>query len=82
MGKVEISARKTGSDQFLVGCQCEKEGDKSLFSLSSEVRVQIKTVKAASEYVFGLPLLVRVCFLSANSSSKENKNVIYSFASG
>ena len=35
MDKVENSARKTGRDQFLVGCQCEKEGDKSLFSLHS-----------------------------------------------
>ena len=35
MDKVENSARKTGRDQFLVGCQGEKEGDKSLFSLHS-----------------------------------------------
>lgn len=31
MGKVENSTRKTGSNQFLVGCQCEKEGNKVSF---------------------------------------------------
>ena len=35
MDKVENSARKTGRDQFLVGCQCEKEGDTSLITLHS-----------------------------------------------
>ena len=36
MDKVENSARKTARDQFLVDCQCEKEGDKNLLTLSSQ----------------------------------------------
>ena len=37
MDKVENSARKTGRDQFLVGCQCEKEGDKSRLMFHSNI---------------------------------------------
>ena len=47
MDKVENSARKTGRDQFLVGCQCEKEGDKSLFTLHSTTQ-QLVSLPAPS----------------------------------
>ena len=41
MDKVENAARKTGRNQFLVGCQCEKEGDKSQFTLHSATIVAL-----------------------------------------
>ena len=43
MDKVENSARKTGRDQFLVGCQGEKEGDKSLCLLHSATIVSLSS---------------------------------------
>jgi hypothetical protein len=47
MDKVENSARKTGRDQFLVGCQCEKEGDKSLFSYIQQNNISLAQAELA-----------------------------------